>query len=42
MKRKCSTVIFVALIVGLVGLLGAISKAEQQVYTFDVCGAPNS
>ena len=38
MKRKCSTVIIVA----LVGLCGAITNAEQQVYTFDVCGAPNS
>ena len=38
MKRKCSTVIIVA----LVALCGAITNAEQQVYTFDVCGAPNS
>ena len=42
MKQKISTVVYMTLIVGVFCTFSAISKAEQQVYTFDVCGAPNS
>ena len=42
MKQKISTVVYMTLIVGVFCTLSAISKAERQVYTFDVCGAPNS
>ena len=42
MKQKISTVIYTTLVVCVFCAFGTISKAEQQVYTFDVCGAPNS
>ena len=42
MKQKISKVVSTTLIVGVFCTFSAISKAEQQVYTFDVCGAPNS
>ncbi len=42
MKQKISTVVYTTLVVCVFCAFGTISKAEQQVYTFDVCGAPNS
>ena len=42
MKQEISKVVYTTLIVGVFCTFSAISKAEQQVYTFDVCGAPNS
>jgi hypothetical protein len=42
MKLKLIFVILVASIVSTLSSASNDAKAEQQVYTFDVCGAPNS
>ena len=42
MKQNRFLVIGAASVIAVAGLLPGLSNAEQQVYTFDVCGAPNS
>jgi hypothetical protein len=42
MKFKKYPVLWAALVLAAMWLLPDAGRAEQQVYTFDVCGAPNS
>ncbi|HJP06256.1 MAG TPA: hypothetical protein QF882_02245, partial [Arenicellales bacterium] len=42
MKKKMPILVYATVVVGFCCAFGTVSKAGQQVYTFNVCGAPNS